>query len=67
MRPVVPVLAVLAAVAGAAAGVVLRLDRGPTGPSQVEAGVTRCTSDGRCTFEDARGALSRARSRLTVP
>jgi hypothetical protein len=65
MRPVVPVLAALAATAGALTTVALRSDRDPAGPSTVEAGVTRCTSDGRCTFEDAKGALSPARSKVT--
>jgi hypothetical protein len=67
MRPVVPVLAVLATTAGAVTALALRSDRDPRGPSKVEAGVTRCTSDAHCTFEDANGALSPSKSSLSLP
>jgi hypothetical protein len=66
MRTVVPVIALLATTAGAvAAGMALRAARDPSGPRSVEAGVTRCTSDARCTFEDAQGTLSPARSTVS--
>jgi hypothetical protein len=66
MRTVVPVLAVIATTAGAvAAGVALRAARDPSGPRSVEAGLTRCTSDASCTFEDANGALSPAKSTVS--
>lgn len=67
MRPVLPVLVVLAATAGAVTTVALRWDHGAAGPSKIEAGVTRCTSDGCCTFEDERGALSAAKSVVSNP
>jgi hypothetical protein len=68
MRPVVPVLAVIATTAaGAVTALALRSDRDPRGPSKVEAGVTRCTSDAHCTFEDANGALSPPKSTLSPP
>jgi hypothetical protein len=66
MQRLVPTLAVIAATAGALTTVALRSGRASAaGPDDVEAGVGRCTSDARCSFEDARGRLSPARSTVT--
>lgn len=62
MRPVVPMLALLATTAAAAAGIALRHARDPAGARAVEAGIGRCTSDGACTFEAEDGTVSAARS-----